>query len=174
MTAMYVWVATAVEWVKGLRISTHAQRQAHGFQLAGAEHAAHLADLQREKAEAAKREAQRLLAILSDPLKDWDLADFPVIATDPLARDNFTGVSLGWEHASHLRNVIEAYRVVARPAAQARMSVTTNDMLRDRTWGDEPRQPRASACIPGRTGCRPADDHHVWPCPTFVTERVLP
>lgn len=115
-------------WVTGLRITTRRERD-------------HMAALVKRyqsdasRAHAEKREAQRVLAILSEPMKDWDLADFP--------RD-------GAEGSRHLNAIVQAYGIVARDAAHARMTVTANDKLRGRGWGDQaipatrpaPRDPR--------------------------------
>lgn len=137
---LYVFVATCWEWVLGLRISTEEQRARQAMDLAMAEARAVANQRAAEQANAEKREAQRILAIVTEPLKDWELADFP----DPgylRRRSEKPGhtTPLGYQDVAHLANVLEAYRTVARDAAQARMSVTTNDMLRGRTWADEPR-----------------------------------
>lgn len=140
MTRAYVALATAWEFLTGLRISTHRAREHQQSVEDGLVRHIHAAERTAKAQAAEKREAQRILAILSEPLKDWELADFP----DPgylRRRSEQTGHTTPLSHldVAHLANVLEAYRIVAREAAQARMSVTTNDMLRGRTWGDQRR-----------------------------------
>lgn len=75
---------------------------------------------------AQKREAERLLVLLSEPLKDWDLADFP---------------SAGPEAHHHLRAIEEAYRLTASAVAPLRMGRVVDDKARRRGWDDQPLHP---------------------------------
>lgn len=120
-------------WFTGLRLSTRQARELAAFH-------AHAAALALQAAHAQKREAQRILAILSEPLKDWDLDDFPklyAIATGPRPAD-WLAVRLEWEHVHHLNAVIQAYETVRTEAAHARMTITANDKLRGQGWADQP------------------------------------
>lgn len=121
-----------VRWVLGIRLSTPTQRAAWEQHLAHAFAAAQRALAEKQRAEAEKREAQRILAILSEPLKDWDLADFPGL------------LSINHDVAQHLAAIQQAYELVKRDAAHARMTVTANDKLRERGWADQPIQPNTN------------------------------
>lgn len=116
-------VKAALAWLAGLRIQTRARRDWENelLDIAFRGQAKALEDAERAHAE--KRGAQRILAILSEPLKDWDLADFP---------------RTGPEATRHLNAIVQAYGIVRADAAHARMTVTTNDKLRGRGWADTP------------------------------------
>lgn len=124
-----------LSWFTGLRLSTRQARELAAFH-------AHAATLALQAAHAQKREAQRILAILSEPLKDWDLADFPALYVGHAPDESWVAVRLEWEHVVHLNNVIQAYRTVATDAAHARMTITANDKLRGQGWDDQPTTPR--------------------------------
>ncbi len=141
MTAVYVWLAEAWDFLTGLRISTRRQREHAEAELLGVRRLADSLDRERSRAEEQKREAQRILTIITEPLKDWDLNDFPVIAGTV---QNQKPTTLSWEHGQHLAAVVRAYQIVARDAAQARMSVTFNDRARQRGWDDQPIRPTPS------------------------------
>lgn len=92
---------------------------------------------QRDRAEAEKRQAQRLVVLLSEPLKEWDLADFPAWADQA----GFPGGALGplnHDDARHLHATVQAYRLVAPELANVRMTAKTNDQARGRGWNDDP------------------------------------
>ena len=105
------------DWLTGLRISTRRERDAMA-QIIRNETA------QRKAATSRMREAQRLLTILSEPLKDWDLADFPGL----LAAND--------ETARHMAAIQEAYRVTAPAVAPMRAGIVLNDKARGRGWDD--------------------------------------
>lgn len=97
---------------------------------------AHLTEASRVsavQAHRAAREAQRLLVLLSEPLKDWDLADFPALPFDGV---NQRPVTLSHEHAQHLRSVIQAYNLTKGAVAPLRAGTVLNDQARERGWGD--------------------------------------
>lgn len=77
------------------------------------------------RAEASKREAERLLVLLSEPLKDWDLADFPMSAVDP-------------EALRHLHAIRDAYQLTASAVAPLRLGRVMDDKVKRRGWDDEP------------------------------------
>lgn len=139
MSAVYARLLQAWRFVTGLRVTTRAWRAHQQAVEDGLMRHIHAAELEARTQAAEKREAQRILAILSEPLKDWELADFPPWAVHP---DRSKGLEQAWpmeaRERAHIWDVVQAYRTVARDAAQARMSVTTNDMLRGRTWADRP------------------------------------
>jgi hypothetical protein len=82
---------------------------------------------EQRRAEASKREAERLLVLLSEPLKDWDLADFDGLAT------------IGSTEARrHLDAIVSAYRLTASAVAPLRMNRVTSDQAHRRGWDDQP------------------------------------
>jgi hypothetical protein len=115
-------IRRAWAWLAGLRLSTAAARERARLREETWARAAH-------RAQAEKREAQRLLVLLSEPLKEWDLADFPELG-HPLH-------TLTWEDSRHLAAVLDGYRLVASEAARVRMTATVNDETRQRGWADE-------------------------------------
>jgi len=72
--------------------------------------------------------------LLSEPLKDWDLADFP----DTGSANIVGSIRLHAEDVSHLRNVIQAYRLTASAVAPLRMGRVLDDKARRRGWADAP------------------------------------
>lgn len=140
--AIYHWTRLWV-WVTGLRISTAADRERTADRMDLMARTTGILKAEKERAEADKREAQRLLVLLSEPLKDWDLADFPGISGLPGQAE---------EAYRHLTAIRQGYQLVAGPVAHIRMGVTTNDMTRKRGWGDIPHrvpgQPRPTRNLP--------------------------
>lgn len=135
----------------GLVIKTAKTEAAHDQMLEVALHRAICEGVRAERAAADMREAQRILAILSQPLMEWDLDDFPGWAENPdKGRGLMEGYPLRGSHGPHLWAVVQAYRVVRKDAARARSAVTVNDSLRGRGWADQPltsvrsRTPRVS------------------------------
>lgn len=120
----WAWLQYVAHLIAGLRFIQADTRQELEYL---ANRSLPMARLKATEAERHKRDAQRILAVISEPLKDWDLADFPPIAGSQV---NQLPTTLSYEHAQHLSRVIQGYQAVSREAAQARMSVTFNDKVR--------------------------------------------
>lgn len=125
-------------WVTGLRVSTRERRR---LELEVLDRQIQWLKILRrdvERAMAEKRQAERLVALLSEPLKDWDLDGFP----DPSALRRGAADRLVYPlnpgGARHLSNVVETYRLLSRDLAHVRMTATTNDSARRRGWDDQP------------------------------------
>jgi len=123
----------AWRWLKRLRITTELgqlRQQNMGLKL------------QKDRAERDMREAQRLLVLLSEPLKDWDLADFPdpgyLRRSAEKANPSSPAPVLTKDDLSHLANVLDAYRLTASAVAPLRMGRVVDDKLRRRGWDDTP------------------------------------
>lgn len=86
---------------------------------------------------AQKREAERLLVLLSEPLKDWDLEGFPNGLDETTAPPNHP-MHLDSEMARHLWHTLKAYRLTASAVAPLRMGRVVDDKARRRGWDDEP------------------------------------
>jgi hypothetical protein len=84
---------------------------------------------------AQKREVERLLVLLSEPLKDWDLADFPHWADSQNTGGAWTMYA---DDCRHLREVIAAYRLTASAVAPLRMGRVVDDKMKRRGWDDQP------------------------------------
>lgn len=125
----------AIRWVKALRITTELDTLR-----AGLEAQRRVAD----RAQREKREAHRLLVLLSEPLKDWDLADFPGVAWGHCQGQPFCQVHP--EAKRHLSAIREAYQLTAPAVAPLRAGMKLHDRARQQGWDDQPlprqRRPR--------------------------------
>lgn len=132
-------IALGLAVIHALGLHTRAElaaktRQAESF----AREAAH--------AFAQKREAERLLVLLSEPLKDWDLEGFPNGLDETPAPPNHP-MHLDSEMARHLWRTLKAYRLTASAVAPLRMGRVVDDKARRRGWDDEP-IPRGYMTLP--------------------------
>lgn len=121
-----------LRWLAGLRIRTAAWQRLQDGMMDEACRRYLQADAQARMAEREKREAQRLLTIIAEPLKDWDLADF-------------AGAEFGGRLLASIR---DAYQTVSPELARIRMSAKVNDKARRRGWDDKPLPPPAGVRIP--------------------------
>lgn len=91
------------------------------------------------EAQAAKRETERLLVLLSEPLKDWDLADFP---EEPqrlrLMAQRGPALTMGGTDLDYLASVLDAYRLTASAVAPIRAGRVVDDQAHQRGWDDQP------------------------------------
>lgn len=115
--------------IHALGLHTHAELEKANAQTRSARAAA-------DYARAGERRTQRLLVILSEPLKDWDLDDFPA-ALEYRPAPPTLPISLDSEQARHLWNVIAAYRITAGEVAPLRNSRVMDDRHRRRGWDDQ-------------------------------------
>lgn len=127
------WYVRAWRWVTGLRVSTRHQRDHQALLL-------RVAQARAEKAQAKQREVERLLVLLSEPLKDWDLADYPDPGYLRMRADKPSSVvqPLGPDDFRHLANVLDAYRLTASAVAPLRANRVVDDQARGRGWDDQP------------------------------------
>lgn len=91
-----------------------------------------------EKAMADLRDVERYLVLLTEPMKDWDLADFPEPARLRLMANGDGVAQLSAEDAIHLANVLDAYRLTATKVAPIRAHRVLDDRSRGRGWDDQP------------------------------------
>jgi len=111
----WVWkLRRGWRWVKRLRVTT---------KMGTLQMERLYAERQAQEAKAKLREVERFLVLLSEPLKDWDLADFP---------------TTGPEADRHLKAIVEAYRLTATKVAPIRANRVLDDRARGRGWDDQP------------------------------------
>jgi hypothetical protein len=126
-----------VPWVRGLRVRTARWQadQDHLVDLALRRVISTERDLTRSEEQ--KRQLQRVIVLLSEPLKDWDLADFPHWAEAPAA-PRLERHHISADDARHLHATVQAYRLMATELGDARMAAWANDAPRQRGWDDQP------------------------------------
>lgn len=123
----------------GLVIKTARAEREHDAMLDAALQGRARAEAKAARAEAKARNAVRLLAILRERLKDWDLDDFPAWAENPdRGRGFITNYPIRPKDGEHIWAVVQAYRNTAQEAGALAGGQVLTDKLKRTGWNDAP------------------------------------